>query len=119
MISPFTISAALLGISLLGNAVLLGQWRQAEDAAIRAEEGRANANAAAQTCGEAVKQLQVAAEQQARAAQAAIEDAQRAAAQQRRIADRERRRTQAVPGDSCASAAVETREWLERRRAAE
>jgi hypothetical protein len=119
MISPLAVSVALLAISLLGNAILLGQWRQAEDAAIRAEEGRTGAMAAAQNCGEAVKALQDAAEKQRAEAQAAIEAAQKVAARQRRIAEAERRRPQAVPGNACASAAVETREWLERRRAGE
>lgn len=73
---------------------------------------------AAKACSAAVDELRTAAERQAKAAAAAIADAKRQAATAAVRADAERNRPQAVPGNACASAEVETREWLQRRRGA-
>lgn len=117
--SGYTVAglAGLLALSVLGNVGLTRAYLTKRDSLARIEEARANAMAAATSCGESVKQLQAIAEKQAKASAAAIEAAQKYAGQQRRAAEAERRRAQAVPGDACASAQVETREWLERRRA--
>jgi hypothetical protein len=71
----------------------------------------------AKACSDGVAQLreQIVAQRNAHAAQLA---AARAQAQRKlQQAAAERSRVQAVPGDVCASAAVETREWLQRRAA--
>jgi hypothetical protein len=70
----------------------------------------------AKACSAAFDDLRAAAARQAKQSAAAIEQANRQALDANRRADRERNRLQAVPGDSCASAEVETREWLQIRR---
>lgn len=74
---------------------------------------------AAKACSAAVDDLRTAAERQAKAAAAAIATAKREAASANSRADAERNRPQAVPGNACASAEVETRDWLQRRRDAQ
>jgi len=71
---------------------------------------------AAKACSAAVDDLRTAAERQAKTAAAAIATAKREAASANSRADAERNRPQAVPGNACASAEVETRDWLQRRR---
>lgn len=74
---------------------------------------------AAKACSAAVDELRASAERQAKQAADAIAAARRNAVAAGRRADAERNRAPAVPGDACASAAVESREWLQRRRAAQ
>lgn len=111
-----------LGVALLasiaGNALLFDAFVEAREGAAKIEQARKSAMDAAESCGAAVIKLQEAATKQANDAKAAIEAAQRFAGEQRRAAELERRRRQAVPGNACASAEVETREWLQRRREA-
>lgn len=114
--NPITVAiGVMLAASLAGNALLISTTNELREKAARIEQARANAMQAAENCGKAVRQLQESARRQAEEAKAAIEAAQRFAGEQRRAAERERNRAQAVPGDACASAQVETREWLQRR----
>lgn len=70
----------------------------------------------AKACSAAFDDLRAAAARQAKQSAAAIEQAKRDALDANRRADRERNRPQAVPGNACASAEVETRGWLQSRR---
>jgi hypothetical protein len=114
-----TIATLLLAISGAGNFVLASWYLGARDRAISAEEQRDHAEAAAQACSRGTDALREKATQQARAAQSAMLAAQRDARAANARADAERTRRQAVPGNSCASAQVETREWLTSRRRTE
>lgn len=109
---------ALLAASAAGNLWLFDSWQDAKDDAVRAIEQRDQANTAAKACSAGVDKLRADQEAQHKAAMAAIEAARRAALKAYGAADAERNRRPAVPGDACASAEVETREWLQRRRAA-
>lgn len=115
--------AAILGlllvVSVAGNALLFDAIGEARARVARVEEARASAIDAAQACGASVRQLQEVVQRQQIEAKAVIDAAQKFAGQQRKVAEAERRRAQAVPGNACASAEVETREWLQRRRAAQ
>lgn len=119
--SPTTVVMAGLGaalaVSVTGNLWLFDSWQDAEADAVRATEQRDQANTAAKACSDGVGKLRDAGEAQHKAAMAAIEQARIEARKAYGAADAERNRPQAVPGDACASADVETREWLERRRA--
>lgn len=109
---------ALLAASLAGNLWLFDSWQDAEADAVRAVEQRDTANAAAKSCSDGVDKLRTDQETQHKAAMAAIAAARKEAQKAYGAADAERNRQPAVPGDACASAEVETREWLQRRRAA-
>lgn len=109
---------ALLALSVLGNVGLGRAYMAQHERLARTEEAREQALGAATKCGDAVRQLQDTAKRQADEAKTAIEAAQKFAGQQRKAAEAERRRAQAVPGNACASAEVETREWLLRRQGA-
>lgn len=108
----------VLAVSMAGNAWLVGAYLDKRDDATAAANERANAQAAAQACSDATDQLRTNAADQAKAAQAAVAAARAAARSANARADAERNRVQAVPGDACASAEVETREWLQQRRGA-
>lgn len=108
--------AIALAVSLAGNAWLF--WtvsdQREEIGAVNAD--KANITAAAQACSDGVADIQKQSQLQIELAQKQITAARQAATQANRRADRERNRPQAVPGDECASAAVESREWLRSRR---
>lgn len=108
----------LLATSAAGNAYLSHLYLAKRDEAIKLAEQRDAAKDAAKACSDGVNKLRADQEAQHKAAMAAIEAARRAALKAYQAADTERNRPQAVPGDACASAEVETREWLQRRRAA-
>lgn len=80
-------------------------------------ERRTTAESAAKTCSDATAGLVKAAEDQRKAWAAEIAKAKQDAKTANARANAERNRLQAVPGDACASAQVENREWLERRKA--
>lgn len=111
--------AIALLISLCLNAFQLSAYMGQRDKATKAAADRDTAQTAATTCSKATEDLTRTAERQAKAAEAAIEKARREARSANARADAERNRRQAVPGDACASAQVETREWIERRRPAQ
>lgn len=121
-IRPTTVVIAVLGLllatSAAGNAYLGQMYLAKRDEAIKLAEQRDAAKDAAQACSDGVNKLRQDGEAQHKAAMAAIEAARRDALKAYKAADAERNRPQAVPGDACASAEVETREWLQRRRAA-
>ena len=114
-----TITAALdvlLVASGAANAFLFTSMNEARDRAARADSGRSTAVAAAQTCSFYVGKLTKDAKDRKDAAQVEIDAAAAGAADANRRADAEVSRTPAVPGDACASAEAENREWLQRRR---
>jgi hypothetical protein len=106
-----------LAISLAANVFF--SWRVTDLRADlqTAREKTAAASTAAKVCSTAVQDLSANAERQAKQAAAAIASARRDAQDAGRRADAERNRAPAVPGNSCASAEVETRDWLQARRA--
>lgn len=111
--------AAVLALSLAGNAMLARGYMHQREQVAKTEEARAQAVDAATTCGESVRAMGRASEEQRKTAEAAIAAAAKTARDAGRRADAERNRAQAVPGDACASAQVENREWLQARRGAQ
>jgi biopolymer transport protein ExbB/TolQ len=109
-----------LGVALLasvaGNALLVSSMNELRETAGQLEQARGQAMAAAQSCGDAVEKLMESSKRQRDSAEAAIEAARKEGLQAGIKAGRERNRPQAVPGNACESAEVETREWLLRRR---
>lgn len=115
--NPITVAiGVLLAASLAGNAFLFDALGESREEATRADAGRLTAAAAAQSCSNYVGKLSADAKTQADQAQAAIDAAKEEARKANLRAGGERNRTQAVPGNACASAQVETREWLQNRR---
>lgn len=110
---------ALLGVLLLASAAInalqfstIGELREKVGAM---DNARATAVSAAETCSASVQNLAKASAEQKAAHQAQLEAARAAGVSAGRRAERERNRKQAVPGDACASAQVETDEWLRER----
>lgn len=108
----------LLATSAAGNAYLGQMYLAKRDEAIKLGDRLEQAQTAAKACSDGVDKLRTDQEAQHKAAMAAIAAARKEAQKAYGAADAERTREQAVPGDACASAEVETREWLQRRRAA-
>lgn len=106
-----------LALSLAAVGVLGVGYMGKRDDVARLEERLQAAEAAAKKCSDATEQLRKDAKTQAAAAQAAIDAAKRQARTANARADAERNRAPAVPGDACASAQAETREWLNARKA--
>jgi len=119
---PTTVVIVVLGLllatSAAGNAYLGQMYLAKRDEAIKLGEQRNAAKDSAKACSDGVDKLAKAGDAQHKAAMAAITAARQEALKAYGAADAERNRPQAVPGDVCASAEVETREWLQRRRAA-
>ena len=109
------LAIALLA-SLIGNAWLFSTVTAQSEEIGQAQEQAENAKGAAMACTEAVGELERRAAKQAKAAREALRAADDSAKQSGQRADAERSRPQAVPGDACASAEVETRDWLAGRR---
>lgn len=120
---PTTAVIAALGLLLVtsaaGNAYLGHMYLAKRDESIKLAEQRDAAKDVAQACSDGVDKLRTDQEAQHKAAMAAIAAARKEAQKAYGAADAERNREQAVPGDACASAEVETREWLQRRRPAQ
>lgn len=115
--NPITIGVAVvLAISLAGNAYLFDALGNAQERAGHAESGRRTAVAAAQSCSFYVGKLTDDAKLRAAEAAPLIEAAAVGADEANRKADAEMQRAPAVPGNACASAEAETREWLRSRR---
>lgn len=108
----------LLVASIAGNALLFNALGEARDRATRADAGRRTAVGAAQTCSNYVGKLSRDAKNRAEAAKPLIAAAAANATEANRRADAEVTRAPAVPGDACASAEAENREWLQKRREA-
>lgn len=110
--------AYVLGASLVLNAALGWAYLGQRDEAAAAVGERDQARGAATACSDATEELRRLADKSLKegaTARAASRDAAKKLASR---ADDELTRTPAVPGDACASAAQENREWLEKRRAA-
>lgn len=114
--NPLLIVGVLLMASLAGNGLLFVQLDREQKETVRAREALGTAMAAARTCDQAVAALQDAARAQAEIAARQIERARTEAMTANQRAEAERRRPPAVPGNTCASAETENREWLQRRR---
>lgn len=106
----------LLATSMAGNALLFSTLLETRDRATRADSGRRTAVQAAQSCSNYVGKLGDDAKKRAENAEPLKAAAKTAAVAANRSADAEVQRAPAVPGDACASAEAETREWLQRRR---
>lgn len=117
--SPVVVAlGVLLAASVAGNALLFDALGDARDRATRADAGRRTAVSAAQTCSNYVGKLSRDAKSRAEAGKPLIEAAAASATEANRRADAEVARAPAVPGDACASAEAENREWLQKRREA-
>jgi hypothetical protein len=111
-----TVAAVVLFASLAGNALLWSITMEQRDVVTKVKASRDQAFDAAMNCGRAIESLTDAATLQKAQAEAVIRAAQVATGKANARAEAERTRAQAVPGDACASAQVETREWLQARR---
>jgi hypothetical protein len=105
----------LLATSVAGNALLFDALGDARDRATRADAGRRTAVGAAQTCSNYVGKLSLDAKKRVEDAKPLIEASAVAAKAANARADGEVMRTPAVPGNACASAEAENREWLQKR----
>lgn len=109
--------AYVLLVSLALNALLgWDDLRQRAAVATVAAERDAAAGAAT-ACSDATEQLRILADKSLKDGAAARGKARTLAEQLAARADGELGRAPAVPGDVCASAAQENREWLTKRRA--
>lgn len=110
-----TVLGVLLTVSVAGNALVGKAYLEVRDRASLAERARDTAASAAGACSRGVLLTREAGQKQAKDAEAQIASARAAGMEAGRRAASERFRKQAVPGDACASAQVETDDWLKRR----
>lgn len=115
MSAPIAVLGVLLAVSLAGNALVGKAYLEQRDRAGLAERARDTAASAAGACSRGVVQMREAGQQQAKAAEADIAAARAEGVKAGERAAGERHRPQAVPGNACASAQVETDDWLKRR----
>ena len=115
--SPIALLGIGLAVLMTANAILVGEVLGQREKIGQLDAQRSQAVSAATECSRSVEKMTSEAENQAVAASKAIAAAQGRARAAEARARGELTRVQAVPGDSCASAQVETREWLEKRRA--
>jgi hypothetical protein len=110
-----TVLGVLLAVSVAGNVLVGNAWLETRDRANLAERARDTAASAAGACSRGVLLTREAGQKQAKDAEALIAAARADGVEAGRRAAWERFRQQAVPGDACASAQVETDDWLKRR----
>lgn len=110
-------SVVMLAISLLGNLAVGRSYIKAKEELAATEQKLDTATAAARSCSESIERMLTQAQDQAKQARKAVEAAQGRARALEAAARAELTRPQAVPGDACKSAQVETAEWLMKRRA--
>lgn len=110
-----TVLGVLLAVSVAGNALVGNAYLEQRDRANLAERARDTAASAAGACSRGVVQMREAGQRQKQDADAQIAAARAAGKEAGQRAAWERFRQQAVPGDACASAQVETDDWLKRR----
>lgn len=110
-----TALGVLLAVSVAGNAFVGKAYLDVRDRANLAERARDTAASAAGACSRGVVLLREAGQRQVAENRAAIDAAHAAGVEAGRRAAGERNRPQAVPGNACASAQVETDDWLKRR----
>ncbi len=120
---PLTITPARLFALAFVVSAGLNAWQFNSNNSLRVELGKAQASAetvatVAQACSESVEKIATKATEQAVAARTAVGEAQARAKAAEARARAELTRQQAVPGDACASAQVENREWLLKRKVA-
>lgn len=113
--NAIVIMGVLLVASLGGNAFLWDALGDSQQEVAVANERRKAATEAAKTCSDSVNSLRIEGDERRKRAQAAIEAARKAAGAANARANGERTRKPAVPGDACASAQIENREWLQKR----
>ena len=99
----------LLILSLALNAFMLDLWRTTKYEFEKADK-------AVKTCNQSVVDLKKAGDKQAEDNARELDAAKARADSAYERAMRELKRPPAVPGNACASAQVENREWLENRR---
>ena len=116
-LTPARVLAVALAVSIGLNAWQFEVGLELRDAATEARTTAKNTTEVALACSESVEKMSSQAREQVRAAQTAVGQAQARAKAAEARARAELTRVQAVPGDACASAQVETREWLTKRRA--
>lgn len=110
--------AVVLAISVSANLYLASALGDSKTALGLTEGKLSGATSAAEACSRSVAEMTSKAENQALEASKAVAAAQARARAAEARARGELTRPQAVPGDACASAEVETREWLQKRRVA-
>lgn len=110
-----TVFGLLLVLSTLGNVFLFGEVGDSREAVVLAQERQRVAEGLASTCSTSVTSLRIEGDERRKRAQASIEAARKEADAAKMRAGGERSRAPAVPGNACASAQVENREWLQRR----
>jgi hypothetical protein len=113
----FKLSVVALAVSLLGNLAVGRAYVKTKEELAATEQRLDTATAAARSCSESVERMATQAQDQAKQARKAVEAAQGRARALEAAARAELTRQQAVPGDACKSAQVETAEWLAKRRA--
>ena len=116
-VTPTRVLAVALLVSLGLNAWQFELGLELRDSATVARTTAKNTTEVALACSKSVEEMSKKAAKQAQDAQTAVGQAQARAKAAEARAKAELTRVQAVPGDACASAQVETREWLTKRRA--
>lgn len=116
-LTPTRVLAVALAISFGLNVWQFELGLKLRDAATEARTTAKNTTEVALACSKSVEDMSTRAQEQVQAAQTAVGQAQARAKVAEARARAELTRVQAVPGDACASAQVETREWLTKRRA--
>lgn len=118
-VSPLTILALLLALSVAGNAVLTKVWLGADRRVTAATEQRDQAAAAAKTCSDATDALRQEADKRAAAARIATAAAETRARTAEQRANRERSAPVAPPdapqAQACELAQQQNAEWLKGR----
>lgn len=115
-LTPARVLAVALAVSIGLNAWQFESGLELRDAATVARTTAKNTTEVALACSESVEKVVAKAAEQAQAAQTAVGQAQARAKAAEARARAELTRVQAVPGDACASAQVENKEWLLKRK---
>lgn len=111
------ILSVALAASMLANFFAVNGYLSQRDRATKAVEITNKAVLDAKTCSQGVETLRETIKGQEEAQKAEIEAAKAEAFTRGKAAATERTRPQAVPGNVCESAKVETSDWLKRRQA--
>lgn len=114
--NPTIILGVALAVSVAVNGLQFNTILGLREDAGKMEQQRDTANAAALACTRSVDDMREKASQQAKEAAKEVDEAEGRAKAAERRARANLSAPQAVPGDACASAHVETRRWLEERR---
>ncbi|MDP2018978.1 hypothetical protein [Hydrogenophaga sp.] len=112
-----TTLGVLLAVSTAGNALLGHMLLEARETASAAESQRDGAQETARLCSEGTAKIMEAVRVEREVHKTELEQARAARQGKQGNAQHEIYRPPAVAGDDCASALVENREWLQRRKA--